>query len=89
LKALVELSDVCLSLKNTDFERMKPEKSESSTKICRNWITNWLKFQRIKISDLQNSILPPDRCPDAGAFILFFLWWTIRGSMSLFLLFYF
>lgn len=45
-------------LENTDFEWIKPEKSESSVETCRNWIANWLKFPRIKISDLQDSISP-------------------------------
>lgn len=59
LKASVGLLNIWIfTLKNTGFERMKPEKSESSAETCRNWIANWLKFQRIKISDLQDSISP-------------------------------
>lgn len=45
-------------MKNITFELVKPEKSESSAETPKNWLANGAEFQRIKFSDLQDSILP-------------------------------
>jgi len=42
------------------------KKSESSEETCRNWIANWIKFQRIKISDLQEFYFTSGRRPKCG-----------------------